>query len=183
MIDLTRFDTLIAQLKTQAANLDRTRGEANKPLFDEQLFRCRSKLLTPCVNEIASEIFKLRQEQQSGRLLPTRTQHICEKIVAQIQAVQREFATVSIRKNEPKYRSTHYQPLNEIYQNLNQHKDWERQLKTKLRDKEFELSQCSDWQLQQKLQHEVLVLEGRVSRCQQALTKIEQTIMKRERKG
>ncbi|MEF1220711.1 primosomal replication protein PriC, partial [Photobacterium damselae] len=76
-----------------------------------------------------------------------------------------------------------YQPLNEIYQNLNQHKDWERQLKTKLRDKEFKLSQCSDWQLQQKLQHEVLVLEGRVSRCQQALTKIEQTIMKRERKG
>ncbi|PSW18799.1 prepilin peptidase [Photobacterium sanctipauli] len=183
MVDLQRLDSLVSQLAIEAANTDRQRGEAQRPLFDEQLFVCRSKLLTPCVNEIRHEISSLRSEQQAGKLLPTRTQHICEKIVAQIQAVQRELATQQIRKNEPKRGRGWRKPIHELYQDLAQHQDWERRLSSMRRDKELMLSRCTTLAEQQKLQKEVLALEGRLTRCQAALAKIEKDISLRERKN
>ncbi|KJG58713.1 prepilin peptidase [Photobacterium kishitanii] len=183
MIDLSRLQTLIEQLQHQAAETDRVRGEAQRPLFDQQLFRHRSKLLTPCVTEIAQELATLQKEQQAGRLLPERTQHVCEKLIAQIHAVQREFATQQIRKNEPKQAVSKRRSINEIYQDLNQHRDWERRLKSMLRDKETLLNRCGSQFEQQQSQKEVLVLEGRISRCQTAIVKLEEEINRRERKG
>ncbi|EAR56221.1 hypothetical primosomal replication protein N'' [Photobacterium sp. SKA34] len=183
MIDLSRLISLIEQLKLQAADVDRKRGESFKPLFDETLFKTRSKLLTPCVNEVHNELQLLQKEQQAGRLLPARTQHLCEKIVSQIQAIQRELATLNIRKKEPKNQAGWRRPINEIYQDLNQHKDWERRLKAMLRDKELLISRCASQFEQQQLQKEILALEGRISRCQAALIKIETDISNRERKG
>ncbi|MGF1759402.1 primosomal replication protein [Photobacterium sagamiensis] len=183
MSDLARLEAIIVQLTTEAAQIDRRRGEASRPLFDEQLFRCRSKLLTPCVDEIHSEITALRKERQAGKLQASRTQHICEKVIAQIQAVQRELATLKIRKNEPKRPGSWRRPINELYQDLSQHKDWERRLATMLRDKELLFSHCSTIAEQQKLQKEILALEGRLSRCRTAMVKIEKSISHRERKG
>ncbi|MGF1682563.1 primosomal replication protein PriC [Photobacterium minamisatsumaniensis] len=183
MPDLQRLDAIVSQLAVDAANTDRQRGEAYRPLFDEQLFLCRSKLLTPCINEIRSEISALRNEQRAGRLLPSRTQHICEKIVAQIQAIQRELATQQIRKNEPKRGRGWRKPIHELHQDLAQHREWERRLSAMRRDKESMLNRCSTLAEQQTLQKEVLALEGRLTRCQTALAKLEKDINQRERKG
>ena len=183
MIDLSRLQTLIEQMQHQAAETDRIRGEAQRPLFDQQLFRNRSKLLTPCVAEVAKELSALQKEQQAGRLLPERTQHVCEKLVAQIHAIQREFATQNIRKNEPKQPQRWQRSINDIYKDLNKHKDWERRLKLMLRDKESALNRSGSQFEQQQSQKEVLVLEGRISRCQAALVTLENEINRRERKG
>lgn len=56
MLDFQRLEDIATQLAHEAASTDRKRGEAPRPLFDEQLFHCRSKLLVPCVNEIRDEI-------------------------------------------------------------------------------------------------------------------------------
>ncbi|SMY14985.1 MULTISPECIES: primosomal replication protein [Photobacterium] len=183
MIDLSRLHSLVEQLQHQAAETDRIRGEASRPLFDQQLFRYRSKLLAPCVAEIAQELAILQKEQQTGKLLPERTQHVCEKLVAQIHAVQREFATQHIRKNEPKQAIRKQRSINQLYQDLNQHRDWERRLKSMLRDKESLVNRCGSQFEQQQLQKEVLALEGRINRCQAALIKLEDEINRRERKG
>lgn len=183
MPDLNRFTAILEQLAVEAAKIDRQRGEASRPLFDEQLFFCRSKLLTPCVNEVRSEISALQREHKAGKLLPTRTQHICEKVVAQIQAIQRELATQQIRRREPKPQYKRRRPIHQLYQDLAQHQDWERRLAAMQRDKEALIGQCSTLAAQQKQQKEVLALEGRLSRCRTALAKIEQEISARERKG
>lgn len=183
MPDLKRLENILDQLAKDAAQTDRKRGEAARPLFDEQLFFCRSKLLTPCVAEIRGEISALRSERKAGKLQASRTQHICEKVIAQIQAIQRELATQQIRKNEPRRQQGWRRPIHELYQDLAQHQDWERRLAAMQRDKEMLISRCSTLAEQQKLQKEVLALEGRLSRCRAALGKIEKEISQRERKG
>jgi len=183
MPDLKRLENILEQLAHDAAQIDRKRGEASRPLFDEQLFFCRSKLLTPCVTEVRSEITALRNERKAGILQASRTQHICEKVVAQIQAIQRELATLQIRKNEPKRRQGWRRPIHEMYQDLAQHQDWERRLAAMQRDKEMMLNRCSTLAEQQQLQKEILAVEGRLSRCRASLTKIEKDISLRERKG
>ncbi|WP_408900314.1 primosomal replication protein PriC [Photobacterium piscicola] len=183
MIDLSRLQTLIEQLQHQAEEADRLRGEAQRPLFDQQLFRHRSKLLTPCVVEITQELATLQKEQQAGKLLPERTQHMCEKLIAQINAIQRELATQHIRKNEPQQAAKWQRSINDVYQDLNKHRDWERRLKAMLRDKESLLNRCGSQLEQQQAQKEILALEGRISRCQAALITLENEINRRERKG
>ncbi|MEC6795882.1 primosomal replication protein [Photobacterium sp. S4TG1] len=183
MIDLSRLQTLIEQLQQQAIEADRLRGEAQRPLFDQQLFRHRSKLLTPCVIEIAQKLTILQKEQQAGKLLPERTQHMCERLVAQINAIQRELATQHLRKKEPQQAAKWQRSINDVYQDLNKHRDWERRLKAMLRDKEALVNRCGSQFEQQQAQKEVLALEGRISRCQAALITLENEINRRERKG
>ena len=183
MPDLTRLEHIVSQLAQQATQIDKQRGDARRPLFDEQLFHCRSKNLMPCVQEIRHEIHALRTEQNAGKLHPARTQHLCERIIAQIQAVQRELATLDIRKNEPKPQRTWRKPLHELYQDLAQHQEWERRLEDMLRDKNQMLPRCTTLQEQQQTQREIVALEGRLARCTAARGKIEVSIGQRERKG
>lgn len=181
MSDLSRLEAIVDQLLHEAIQIDRQRKEAKYPLFDEQLFHCRSKLLTPCVKEIQHEISALRQERQAGKLLASRTQYICESIVAQIQAVQREIATQNIRKNEPRKKAGWRKPINELRQDLAKHKEWESRLAAMVRDKEMQLSRSATFAEQQSMQKEVLALEGRLTRCRSSLANIEKSISYSER--
>ena len=183
MLDFQRLENITAQLAEQVTAIDSQRGEAQRPLFDEQLFHCRSKLLAPCVEEIKQEIVALRREHIQGSLAPNRTQHVCERIVAQIQAVQRELATQQIRDNEPQ-RTKHWQkPIYELKQDLAQHQEWARRLAAMQRNKERALNQCRSADEQQALQDEAATLAERLHRCRLALAKIEKQISSRERKG
>ncbi|AJR07892.1 prepilin peptidase [Photobacterium gaetbulicola] len=183
MLDFQRLEDLATQLADEAANTDSKRGEAQRPLFDEQLFHCRSKLLVPCVEEIREEILALSREHSQGKLNPSRTQHICERIVSQIQAVQRELATQQIRKNEPQRTRSRRKPIYELKQDLAQHQVWAKRLANMQRHKERALSQCRSADEQQVLQNEAATLAERLRRCKIALAKIEKQISMRERKG
>ena len=183
MLDFQRLENITTQLAEQVATIDSQRGEAQRPLFDEQLFHCRSKLLGPCVEEIQEEIVALRREHIQGTLAPSRTQHVCERIIAQIQAVQREIATQHIRKSEPQ-RIRHWQkPIYELKQDLAQHQEWARRLAAMQRNKERALLHCHSADEQQALQNEAATLAERLRRCRLALAKIEKQISTRERKG
>ena len=70
------------------------------------------------------------RERESGRLNSLRAEYLTENLVAQLQAIQRELSTQAIRKkNEIKHSSYFQEPINQLYQKLAQHQEWERGLK------------------------------------------------------
>lgn len=180
---MNRFDSLKQTLKNlalQAAGLDRQRGEHHLPLFDERLFSCRAKLLVPCVTETQATLTSILREEQAGKLTTHRAEYLGERLLSQISAIERELATTSIRKNEPKHKSYYRKPINELYQQLAQHQEWERRLKEMVRDKERALQNASSF-AQAQAQQALLATEQRLKRCQESKLKIENQITYRER--
>lgn len=180
---LEQLQQLLSQLSLSAAQVDRKRGEASAPLFDEQLFGCRSKLLTPCVNEAQSMLQNILNEYEANQLTQSRAEHICEKLTLQVTALQRELATLTIREQEKQYKVTRYVSIGALYQDLAQHQDWERRLEDMVRDHETKLAQCSTLSQQQQSQKQLLALEKRLTRCREAKRKIEARIAFREKKN
>ncbi|KJY83199.1 prepilin peptidase [Vibrio galatheae] len=170
----------LEQLAVNAAALDRQRGEHHLPLFDERLFQCRAKLLVPCVKEIQATLDSIIREENAGKLTPMRAEYLTERLLAQISAIKRELATTTIRKHEPKHSSYYRKPINELYQHLAQHQEWERRLMEMVRDKELALQYAPPFQ-QQSAQQSLIATEQRLKRCQEAKLKIEKQITYRER--
>lgn len=170
----------LEQLANQAAALDRQRGEHHLPLFGERLFRCKAKLLVPCVTETQSTLNSLVKEEEAGKLTALRAEYLTERLYSQISAIQRELATTTIRKQEPKHKSYYQKPINELYQNLAQHQEWERRLMEMVREKELAMQYAPPFQ-QQAAQQALLATEQRLKRCQESKLKIENQITYRER--
>ncbi|MFB9134430.1 primosomal replication protein [Vibrio olivae] len=180
MSQFSQLKKTLEQLDIQAAALDRQRGEHHLPLFDERLFRGQARLLTPCVQEARSTYDSILRESQNNLLTAERAEFLTERLVAQIGAIQRELATTSIRKSEPKHSSYYRKPINKLYQELAQHQEWERRLKDMVMEKEYLLSHSSLGQ-QQEAQQVLLATEQRLKRCQAAKLKLENQITYRER--
>ncbi|WP_200856357.1 primosomal replication protein PriC, partial [Klebsiella pneumoniae] len=77
----------------------------------------------------------LIREKESGRLTALRAEYLSERLLAQIAALTRELSTQNVRRNEPKPHAYFKKPINELYQELAQHQDWERRLMDLVRDK------------------------------------------------
>lgn len=180
MSDLSRLNSLLDELKHHAAQVDRVRGEHHQPLFDDVLFHCRGKLLTPCVQEAESTLNAITREQHAGKLTQQRAEYLTERLLAQVGAIQRELSTQSIRKNEPKHSSYYRKPISDLYQDLAQHQDWERRLMEMVLDKQQALEQASVYH-KQAAQQALLAVEQRLKRCQDAKAKIERQITYREK--
>lgn len=181
MVELSSLKPLLEQLAITAVQIDRTRGEQHTYLFDERLFACRSRLLVPCVNESKSMLQSMINEQQAGLLTTERAEHLCDKLVSQIQALQREIKTQSIRSSEPKHYSHFRKPIGEMHQDLAQHKEWERRLTIMVSEKEQQLQRCYSLKDQPAIQKELLATEQRLEKCKQAMVKLEQRINYREK--
>ena len=77
---------------------------------------------------------------------------------------------------EPAERS----PEADLYHKLAEHQDYERRLIGMIQDRESLLGRQTTLAAQQKLQHELAALEGRLMRCRQALARIERNIERKE---
>ncbi|MGD8170192.1 primosomal replication protein PriC [Vibrio sp. TRT 21S02] len=170
----------LEELATQAALVDRQRGEHHQILFDERLFRCKSRLLVPCVTEARSTLDSLIREEKASLLTPQRAEFLSERLLSQIGAIQRELATQNIRKVEPKHSSHYRKPINVLYQELAQHQDWERRLMEMVRDKQYALENASSFN-RQEAQQALMTTEQRLKRCKEAKLKIENQITYREK--
>ncbi|MBK5072307.1 primosomal replication protein [Budviciaceae bacterium CWB-B4] len=144
------------------------------PRFDDQLFNQRDSRLSHYLTEVEKNLQQLKQEVDKNRL--EQVAFLAERIVAQITALQRELATLNLRKSN----TTAVKTNSDIYQTLAQHQDYERRLQEMLRDKESQLIQQTTLQAQQHIQKELAALEGRLMRCRQALKRIEKQIERRE---
>ncbi|WP_407330901.1 primosomal replication protein PriC [Enterovibrio sp. 27052020O] len=181
-MDLTPLKAQLNTLTNQAAEIDKRRGENSKPLFDERLFHCHSRLLTPCVEEAKSVVDSLEQEQSSGRLSPQSAEHLCEKLLNQISALQREIATVSIRQKERSFAPKLGMSTRQLYHELAQHQNWERRLADMVRHAEADIAQRHTTAEDQQAQKNLLAVQNRLARCRESKKKIEARIAFREKK-
>lgn len=180
-----RFEQLIPiiqSLEENAKAIDNKFGEHTSARFDRTLFQCNSKLLLPCVKELNQTFNELAKEIDStGKNTPSTIEYLSERLLNQISAIQREIATVGLRRKEPKVFIKGY-TLDDLYQQLSQHQDWERRLQQMLLDKSDTLT-SSVPEHRQAIQQQIINLEQRLARCQQAKNQLEKKIALRERKG
>ncbi len=172
----------IQDLKTQAKQLDGRRGEHRDYLFDESLFHCKSHLLYPCVEELEQTLNELKKFQTEKIEQPQRVAYLCDRLVNQLSAIQRELATKRLRSGESKNAYSSYRPISQLYQDLAQHQEWERRLQEMLMDKQQQIENMPQHR-RLPAQQAILTLEQRLSRCQAARQKIEKTITRLERKN
>ena len=173
----------LEKLTIQAAELDKARGENITPLFDKSLFSCLSTTLTPCVKEAQHNLAALLKQQKEDKLTAEKMQHLCDKLLNQLCALQREILTVAIRTKEKQFKPKSKTDIHKLYQELAQHQTWERQLSNNVRIAEAKLASCQNIVQQQQGQKYLLAAESRLARCIEAKTNIERRIAFIERKG
>lgn len=147
---------------------------ASQARFDKKLFSTYSTQFKDYLLEVQENMNQLElcAEQRKTDYVA----FLAEKLVAQLAALQREIATQALRKNEPKL------PEQEnYYQKLATHQDYERRLQAMINNRESQHATQTTQTGQQKLQREILALEGRLLRCRQALARLERMIERRER--
>ncbi|CAH0540624.1 primosomal replication protein [Vibrio marisflavi] len=180
MRQLSQIEHTLESLNKQATQVDRTRGEHHQALFDERLFHGKARLLVPCVEEAQATLSSLTREQQTEKLTRQHAEFLTQRLVAQIEAIQRELSTLSIRKKEPKHRHYFRKSIHRLYQDLAQHQEWERRLKEMVRAQELAVSQASFSQ-QAQAQQTLIKTEQRLKRCQDSKLKLEKQITFREK--
>ncbi|MEE4409796.1 MULTISPECIES: primosomal replication protein [unclassified Serratia (in: enterobacteria)] len=152
------------------------RGDAPIPQarFDTALFSNRGTRLRDYLAEVQRNFAQLQTAANDNRT--SQVAFLAEKLVAQITALQRELATQALRrKNQPKE-----VVAVDLYHKLAEHQDYERRLMSMIQDRESLLGRQTTFAAQQKLQHELAALEGRLVRCRQALARIERSIERKE---
>lgn len=160
----------LAQAVTPYANQRTPRAR-----FDDQLFHSHSTRLGDYLQEVRQSLQLLRQSVQGQRT--ERVAWSAERVVLQMGALQRELATLKLRKAE-----TPEAPEQEsLYEKLAKHQEYERRLKAMIADRESQLGSQQTLAQQQALQREIAAQEGRLQRCRQALKRIERAIENRER--
>ncbi|TQI79251.1 restart primosome assembly protein PriC [Serratia fonticola] len=142
--------------------------------FDIALFSNHGTRLRDYLAEVQKNFAQLQTAVKDNR-----TAHVAflaEKLVTQLTALQREMATLALRrKNQPKETVDV-----DLYHKLAEHQDYERRLISMIEDRENLLGQQTTFAAQKKLQQELAAIEGRLVRCRQALTRIERSIERKE---
>ncbi len=181
MPQLAKLQQQLNALAQQAESVDKQRGESYRPLFDQSLFRCLSRYLSPCVNESLELLKTLQNEKQLGRLSSNHAEYLCGKLINQVAAIQREIATITIRRNEKLSANKPSVEIHQLYQNLAQHQNWQRQLEQKIRDAEQKLELNPTASNHREIKQYILTTEKRLDRCKDSTKKIEKQILEKER--
>lgn len=163
--------TRIEELAQAIAPLSLQR--ASQARFDRKLFATHSTQFKDYLLEVQGNMNQLQHSVEQAKT--DQVAFLAEKLVGQIAALQRELATKELRKNEPQKP----EPEN-YYQKLATHQDYERRLQAMINDRESQHAVQTTMAGQQKLQREILALEGRLQRCRQALARLERMIERQE---
>lgn len=197
---LTEIEQLLQQLSQQALHYEqRTKipSLANRPIFDDKLFKSQSPRLTDYVNEsfsVLNDIRTLIAKKSSPSLL----QYQCSKLVDQCQAIRKALASqqqrntsylqdkasrkhVALKKQQRQGSSFSWLAHNiiansvELYQELSKHHGYQQKLELKINQLDQQLSHCN---IQDKLaqQQEILKQHKRLGQCRKAIYFIEQKI-------
>lgn len=117
-----------------------------QPRFDDRLFNTRDPRLSHCQSEVENNLQLLSQAVE--KRAQQQVAFLAERIVAQIEALQRELATLPVRERNV----FNVKVEQDIYQTLARHQDYERRLVAMRRDKESLLSRQTTLSEQQRLQ-------------------------------
>lgn len=178
-MNIKQLSNGLEQMSEKAASLDHQRGHHEAMLFDERLFRCRSRLLVPCVNEARATLNDIIKEQKEGKLNAQRAEYLTDRLVAQITAIQREISIAEIPKAKPKKSARQDKSLDALKQEVAQHKEWARRLREMVIEKQ-QIVAIAPAHLHTEAQKAVLTAKQRLIRCEAALHELEKQVTQRE---
>lgn len=144
------------------------------PRFDRQLFRCRSAKMGDYLQEAEHNLAALCSAADAGET--EKVAWLAEHLVNQMAALSREAATWQLRSHD----SAHLYS-GRLHRQLLQHQEYERRLVEMCQQRRQQWRDAQQFDTQQRLAREVTALEGRLSRCREALDKIERRIARRTR--
>lgn len=173
----------LARLEQEARQIDKKRGESKKPLFDVTVFRCLAHFLTPCVRESQQLLDQIKTEQANQRLSSAHAGYLCQRLVHQISALQREMATQNIRATEysiARQKENKTLNLNDLHDNLSKHQGWQRELELQIIDATKLLEKCNNHHQKSELEKRIAKTEIRLEKCKASKKKIETLIARAE---
>lgn len=177
MQSLKFINALSEKLNALATRIEATgHNDAAQSRFDHKLFQSRGTGLADYLAECRLTLQHLTETAQQGRT--EQVAWLAQRLLDQMTALARELATLDLRRRQAPVAA----PV-DVYVKLAEHQDYERRLMTLIRDRESLRQNCGDRGRQHQLQQEIAALEGRLTRCRQALTRIEKLIEHRENGG
>lgn len=179
MINVAQISLIIEQLLKKAEAFDKQFGKSASARFDRSLFKCNSKRLTPCVKESQSLMQEIDSLLKQQSIATDKIDYLTQRLVNQLEAVQRELATHQIRESELASNNIDSIDLKQLYRDLEQHSEWERRLKQIVSSKEQAFQNAPE-QFKHQTRKSLIVAEQRLSRCQKAKLAIEAQITQKE---
>ena len=180
----------------------------NNNLFSQQLFNCESDRYSPYVKEIERRLKKLslliiegknnackeelaratllQIEQQTSSMITAlqsnRTMHQAAQLSDE---TKHKVRAKSAKKRQAEKLKAMAQTImlssKQLYEKLNEHREFERRLMLMVSEKEQQRAQCKKAEVE-KLSNEVLTLHQRLGRCRKAISRIERDIDFSEKK-
>lgn len=138
-------------------------GACRQPRFDAQLFRCKGTRLTDYLRELDNNVAQLTAVETDM----ARRQWLAEKVLAQIAALQRECQSQQLRVARERPRSDPCQQKREEYQG------YEQRLLAMIQEREAHLARVETLSVQQQLIRDLEQLQQRLTRCRNAIHKLE----------
>lgn len=207
---LSKLSTLLEHLSLQAIETDKLNANSkshqlieNNNLFSDHLFRSRSDLFSPYVEEIKDKIEafgRLSNLSSQGidrnEFAKISLQQIEQQVSALFNAIQANQSMhkaaiissdvgkkVRIKQAKKKSLANKYQNMtanvlensHSLYKKLNEHHEFERRLLDMIIQREQQRNSAKDKD-SSKLSQEVLALHQRLGRCRQAISVIERDI-------
>ncbi|NRA84021.1 MAG: primosomal replication protein [Gammaproteobacteria bacterium] len=197
---LTEIEQLLQQFSQQAVEHDRRSkipSLANRPIFDDKLFKAHSVKLSAYVAEsilLLNEIRNHLAKKSPARLI----QFQCEKLVDQCQAIKKALSSnqqrntayqqdkatrkhVAVKRQQRQGNSLTWLAGNimsnsvELYQELSKHHGYQQTLELKINQLEQQLQRCIT---KDKIAMQQLILKQhkRLGQCHKAIYFIEQRI-------
>lgn len=164
MSQLAGLANELEYLEKQAWLVDQHRRSSDNPLFDSQLFHCRSIYLQPCIAEAKQTFQCLINEQEKKTIASERAVFLSQKLSDQIMAIRQVIAAHPISAEKQAK-----------LEQLAQHQEWERRLIEMIKAKESLVTERAVEQTYQ-VKHEITQLKQRLARCLVAKNQIEEQI-------
>lgn len=190
MMNFNKIEQIAANIHQQALALDSRRKKQRQILFDDYLFTTRSTALAPYVLELKKTLKQLINDYQQQAISQEAAHYLSEKLIKQLEVIQKELKHAAVRKNffasSYQQRNAHYgaQPkisLTQLYQDLKQHKEWERRLQEMIQLAAKQVQHCQEPAEKAQYQQKQLATEKRLERCSAARHAIERQIITAEK--
>ncbi|ELY5930006.1 primosomal replication protein PriC [Cronobacter turicensis] len=165
-----RTPLLLQSLKTRVATLRELIGPLASqrhfsPRFDRQLFSCSGARLGDYLAEAEESLPHLEAAVTQGDT--ARVAWLAERLAAQIEALQREAATATLRRHE----NAHL-PGGRLHARLAEYQEYERRLLAMKTGRERRCAENHDTQLAR----EIDALNERLARCRAAIARTERAL-------
>ncbi len=180
---------MLNTLKSQAEVIDKRNGRNKQRLFNESLFFGSATQISPCIDQTLHIIKTLEKTQaadvsiakcnkhQPSNLSHEKINHLSDKLISQIKAIQREIATQELRQKEKQTCRTSQNKLFLLQQDLAQHHIWQNRLNQRLNNIREQINQAEFTDNHDSLVQLAYKTENRLARCQQSQMRIEHQIL------